>query len=121
MIRYYISASNITTVRVKPLCGNPLDFEAENLYTFEKETKELGFNDFAYNKFQSMLTFAPPLDNPKTGEQYRLVIKDGSKVVWNGSLEVFTSQSIDKVSPANQIPLEEFYISNETDNEFIIL
>lgn len=119
MIKYYISASNITTLRVKPLCGTALDWEAENLFTYQKESSSLGSYD--YDGYKSILVFTASLDNPKTGEQYRIVIKDGNKEVWNGSLEVFTSQSIDKVNPANQIPLEQQYISNETENEFIIL
>jgi hypothetical protein len=119
MIRYYISASNITTLRIKQLCSSSLNLEAENLFTYQKESSSLDVYD--YDDYHSILTFTASLNEPKTGEQYRLVIKDGDKEVWNGSLEVFTSQSIDKANPANQIPLEEFYISNETDNEFIIL
>ena len=49
------------------------------------------------------------------------IIDTVSGSIWNGSIQVYQSQSIDKPVYKNQIPLEGIYISNVTDNEYIIL
>jgi hypothetical protein len=55
------------------------------------------------------------------GDEYRAYISDGTGSIWHGSLQVYTSQSIDKPNYINQIPADEQYISNVTDNQYIIL
>ena len=121
MIGYYISASNINTIRIDQACTNAagLMWETENLYTFQKATSSLG--NYSYNKYQSLLTFTASLTNPLVGDEYRARIYDSSSVYWHGSVQVFTSQSVDKSEPNNQIPLEDIYISHETENQYIIL
>jgi hypothetical protein len=119
MLSYYISKDNIKTVRVNQLSGSSLVWEVENLYTYQKHTSSL--SNYEYDNYQSLLTFTASLDNAEVGEQYRAKIKNGNNTVWHGSIEVFTSQSVLKSEPNNQIPLDETYISHETENEFIIL
>lgn len=121
MLSYYISASNISTVRINQACSNAvgLMWETENLYTFQKTTSSLG--DYSYDKYQSLLTFTASLTNPIVGDEFRAKIYDNTNVYWHGSVQVFTSQSVDKSEPNNQIPLEDIYISHETENEYIIL
>jgi hypothetical protein len=55
------------------------------------------------------------------GEQYRAYISDGTSSIWHGSISVFASQSIDKPAYQSQLGVEEVYVSNVTDNEYIIL
>jgi hypothetical protein len=121
MIGYYISASNINTIRIDQACTNAagLIWETENLYTFQKVTSSLG--NYSYDKYQSLLTFTASLTSPLVGDEYRARIYDSSSVYWHGSVQVFTSQSVDKSEPNNQIPLEDIYISHETENQYIIL
>lgn len=121
MLSYYISASNISTVRINQACSNAvgLMWETENLYTFQKTTASLG--NYTYDKYQSLLTFTASLTNPIVGDEFRVKIYDTGSVYWHGSVQVFTSQSVDKSEPNNQIPLEDIYISHETENEYIIL
>jgi hypothetical protein len=77
---------------------------------------------YEYNSYESLLTFTASVPNPNIGDQYRAeIINNGTDVVWNGSVQVFSSQSIDKVNYVNQIPLEDLYVSNLTDNQYIIL
>lgn len=121
MISYYISQSNITTVRINQACSDAvgLFIETENLYTFQKTTASLG--NYTYDKYQSLLTFTASLSNEIVGDEFRIKIFDTGSVYYHGSIQVFTSQSVDKAEPNNQIPLEDIYISNTSHNEYIIL
>ena len=75
---------------------------------------------YTYNAYESMLSFIASLD-AYVGDEYRAYISDGTSSIWNGSIQVYTSQSVDKANYENQIPLEQVYKSNLTDNEYIIL
>lgn len=121
MLSYYISGSNINTVRINQACTNAagLMLETENLYTFQKTTSSLG--NYTYDKYQSLLTFTASLPNELVGDEYRIKIYDTGSVYYHGSIQIFTSQSVDKAEPNNQIPLEDIYVSNQTQNEYIIL
>lgn len=119
MLSYYTSHPNIKTIRVKPICSTELVWEIENLYTFQKSSASI--EGYTYNEYQSLLEFEAIIPNPQVGEQYRATISDGVSIVWNGSIEVFVSQSVVKSEYKNQIPLEDKFISNVTNNEYIIL
>jgi hypothetical protein len=89
-------------------------------------------NQWTYNEYESMASFSYNFDiaqNPPVGTQYRAKLaawESGSgnpldgNIIWHGSFSVFQSQSIDKPSYTNQIPLSGS-ISHDTLNEYIIL
>jgi hypothetical protein len=80
---------------------------------------------YSYKPYESELSFTgsliPTLVSASVGTQYRAYISDTTCSIWHGSISVFTSQSLSKTSYVNQIPLEDVYVSNVTDNEYIIL
>jgi hypothetical protein len=82
-------------------------------------------SSYKYNAYESELSFTgsliPTLVSASVGTQYRAYINDTTCSIWHGSISVFTSQSVDKPNYVNQIPLEDVYVSNVTDNEYIIL
>jgi hypothetical protein len=120
MITYYISGSNIIDIRIKPKCSGSLVWRLQNMSSLQNTSASIV--DFDYDKYQSLLTFTASVPSPNIGDQYRAeIVSNGTDVVWNGSVQVFASQSIDKVNYVNQIPLEDVYVSNLTDNEYIIL
>jgi hypothetical protein len=82
-------------------------------------------SNYSYDAYESKLSFTgsqvQTLVSASVGTQYRAYISDTTCSIWHGSISVFTSQSINKPTYVNQIPLEDVYISNVTDNEYIIL
>jgi len=82
-------------------------------------------SNYTYDPYESKLAFTgsqiSTLVSASVGEQYRCYISDTTCSIWHGSISVFTSQSINKPSYVNQIPLQDVYVSNVTDNEYIIL
>jgi hypothetical protein len=93
------------------------------MYTLVNTTSSI--SSYTYNAYESLLSFtasAKTLVSASIGDEYRASIVDSvSGSIWNGSIQVYQSQSIDKPVYKNQIPLEGIYISNVTDNEYIIL
>jgi hypothetical protein len=93
------------------------------MYTLANTSASL--SNYSYNPYQSTLSFTgsqiPTLVSASVGSQYRAYISDTTCSIWHGSINVFTTQAVNKSSYVNQIPLEDVYVSNVTDNEYIIL
>jgi hypothetical protein len=95
----------------------------QDMLTLENTSASL--SNYSYDAYESELQFTSSqvrtLVSASVGSQYRAYISDTTCSIWHGSISVFTSQSVDKSSYVNQIPLENVYVSNVTDNEYIIL
>jgi hypothetical protein len=120
MITYYISGSNIIDLRIKPKCSGSLVLRLQNMSSLQNTTSSVV--NYEYDKYLSLLSFTASIQNPNIGDQYRAeLVNNGTDIVWNGSVQVFASQSIDKVNYVNQIPLEDVYVSHLSNNDYIIL
>ena len=120
MQSYYISGSNLFTIRTKPTGSGVLTLRLQNMYTLANTSSSI--SSYTYNANESLLAFTASIVSASIGDEYRATIIDTtSGSIWNGSIQVYQSQSIDKPVYKNQIPLEGIYISNVTDNEYIIL
>jgi hypothetical protein len=122
MLTYYSSGSNIWTFRVQPTGSANLTLHMQDMTTQVNTSASL---NYSYDTYESKLSFTasqvPTLVSASVGTQYRAYISDTTCSIWHGSIQVFTSQSVDKPSYINQIPLENLYISNVSENEFVIL
>ena len=122
MLTYFSSGSNVWTFRVQPTGSSALTLHLQDMTTQVNTSASLSYS---YNEYESMLSFTasqvPTLVSASVGTQYRAYISDTTCSIWHGSISVFTSQSMDKPSYISQIPLEDVYISNVTENEFVIL
>lgn len=123
MLTYYSSSYNVFTFRVQPTGSSNLTMHLQNMETLVNTSASI--SNYTYDPYESKLAFTgsqiPTLVSASVGEQYRCYISDTTCSIWHGSISVFTSQSVNKPTYVNQIPLEDVYISNVTDNEYIIL
>jgi len=123
MLTFISSGSNIWTFRCQPTGSSNLTIHLQDMITLENYSASL--SNYTYNAYESLLSFTSSqistLVSASVGTQYRAHINDTTCSIWHGSVAVFTSQSINKPSYVNQIPLEDVYVSNVTDNEYIIL
>jgi len=123
MLTFYSSGSNLWTFRVQPTGSSKLTLYMQDMLTLENTSASL--SNYSYDAYESELQFTSSqvrtLVSASVGSQYRAYISDTTCSIWHGSISVFTSQSVDKSSYVNQIPLENVYVSNVTDNEYIIL
>jgi hypothetical protein len=122
MLTYFSSGSNVWTFRVQPTGSSALTLHLQDMTTQVNTSASLSYN---YDAYESKLSFTASqvqtLVSASVGTQYRAYISDTTCSIWHGSISVFTSQSVDKNDYVNQIPLENVYISNVTENEFVIL
>jgi hypothetical protein len=95
----------------------------QDMYTLQNTSASI--SSYSYDAYESKLSFTgsiiPTLVSSSVGTQYRAYITDTTCSIWHGSINVFTSQSVDKANYVNQIPLEGVYVSNVSNNEYIIL
>ena len=123
MLTYFTSGSNVWTFRVQPTGSSNLTLHLQDMTTLQNSTASL--SNYSYDAYESELSFTASqvstLVSASVGTQFRAYITDTTCSIWHGSISVFTSQSIDKPNYVNQIPLEDVYVSNVTDNEYIIL
>lgn len=118
MITYYISGSNIISVRTKDTGSSDLTLYIQDMYELTNATSSI--QNYDYNNDQNLLTFTASLEDPNEGDNFRAFIKDScGNELWYGSIQVFKSQSIDKPNYKNQANDE--YKSNVSTNEYIIL
>jgi hypothetical protein len=118
MLAYYISGSNLFKFRTEPTGSSNLTLHLQNMFTLVNTSSSL---TYTFDSYEGLLQFTASIASASVGDEYRAHISDGTGSIWHGSLQVYTSQSLDKPNYINQIPADNQYISNVTDNEYIIL
>lgn len=119
MLPYYISGSNNWCIRTKDIVSSSvtLSLHLNNMYTLATTSQSV--IGYSYNDYESMLQFTGSIASASVGAEYRATIYSGSCSVWNGTIQVYGSQSI--VNKAQYENQNQQYISNVTDNEYIIM
>ncbi len=144
MLTYFTDSTNQYTLRVEPLPSGSevLSIDLQDMTSLKNyPTINLTGSGWGYESYESYVSFSVDFDaetdfEVPVGNEFRMTIypryrPSGSAtlvvgdVVWRGSLAFFVSQSEDKPSYRNQIPLPEGgdypFISNDTLNRYIIL
>lgn len=125
MLSYYGTGSNEYTLRIDGNASNDVTLSLQNMMTQENLTASL--TGVSYSSYESILAFTASISGAIVGDEYRaeIFVSGSDESYWNGSIQVFVSQSENKPSYVNQIPLPEDGISpnksNVTTNRFIIL
>ena len=123
MLAYYISGSNNYSIRVAPTGSSNLVLQLQDMYTLVNTSSSISASGrpYTYNPYEGILNWTASITQSIIGEQYRAYITDGTSSIWHGSISVFASQSINKPEYVSQLGIEEVYVSNVTDNEYIII
>ena len=132
MLTYFLGGYNNYHIRTKqiPSGSNILAVVTQNMTTQE----DFAFNagSWSYNECESMVGITFNLEialNPIPGDEYRIWLRPAITSsttpyteypsIWDGSLQVFASQSINKSAYVNQIPVDEEFISRDSSNTFV--
>jgi hypothetical protein len=93
------------------------------MYSYENYSASLlqDAGGFAYDEYNSILQFYLSVPNEEVGTQYRAELYDSASLVWAGTIQVFADQPVIKSSYTNQIPLEDMYVSKDSNNQYLIL
>jgi len=68
-----------------------------------------------------MLALTASINGAYVGQEFRATLIKGTTELWNGSIQVFGSQSVSKPEYINQIPINSGSISSDSSNEYIIM
>ena len=119
MLTYFISGSNGYTLRTSQTTSNALTMSLQDMLTQKNTTATIV--SASYNQCESMSSFTASISGAYTGQEFRATLINGTTELWNGSIQVFGSQSVSKPEYINQIPLNSGSISSDSSNEYIIM
>ena len=119
MLAYYISGSNYYTFRTQPTGSSQLTLQLQDMMSLVNTSASI--SPYTYDAYESILYWTASLPSASVGDQYRAYITDGTSSIWHGSISVFAPQTVEKSVYEAQLGVEEVYISNITENEYIIL
>lgn len=121
MLTYFISGSNGFTLRMNQTTSSvsALTMSLQDMLTQVNSTASI--TSASYNQCESILSFTASISSAYEGQEFRTVIKIGNTNLYNGSVQVFGSQSISKPEYVNQIPLVSGSLSSDSSNQFIIM
>ena len=125
MLSYYISQSNQFTVRTQDTASlnvsgsEDMTLVLQDMMTYSSSYYDLS-GSYTFNPYENILTFSQSLEGNVRDAQEFIVHLSGSVSgsIYNGTMQVFASQSIDKVVYTTQ---NEEFISNTTDNDYIVI
>jgi len=118
MQSYYISGSNVFTFRTFQTGSGDLTLNLENMLTLV--TSSLPLSEFTFDNEQQLLSFTASF-SANVGDEFRAYIVDScDNNLWDGTVQAYASQSINKSVYTNQNTTGSF-ISNVSANEYIIL
>lgn len=126
MLAYHISQSNEYTFRTQPTGSNEFTMSLQDMYTLQNLT--MSMVSMSYNAYESFVGFTGSISGSYVGAEYRATLYNSGSTnitsnatgnaIWQGSFQVYASQSVDKTIYENQIPP---VISHESENRYIIL
>jgi hypothetical protein len=118
MLAYYLDNSNNYTIRTQDTASitNSFTMSFQDMYTLTNATMSLSSGSFT--AYENLYAFTGSISGAYTGQGLRMVLFNGTTEIWNGSLEVFQSQSYDKSTYKTQITN---YKSHVSTNEYIIM
>lgn len=118
MLSYYLDNTNSYTIRTENTSSNQFIMSLQDMITQTNTTASLVGESFT--SYENLLAFTASISGAYTGQEFRVKILNSgsSEPLWNGSLQVYQSQSVDKAVYKTQ---NTQYISNESTNEYIIM
>jgi hypothetical protein len=118
MLPYYISQSNQYTFRTQPTASNQFTLALQDMTTQYNFTASI--SGLTYEPYESFVSFSMDISGAIVGEEYRATLLNvgATGSIWNGSIQVYSSQSVDKSVYENQ---NTQYISNVSENRYIIM
>ena len=126
MLTYYKDTDNHYKIRTVENTSTDITLSLQNMSTLQNTTASLS-GVSVINSYESLLGFTASISGAISGDEYRatILVSGSDSPIWNGSIQVFVSQSENKPEYVNQIPLEDSgsypYKSHTSQNQYIIL
>lgn len=121
MLSYFGTGSNYFSIHTQPFVSSSsnLVLNVEDMYLLTTHSFSITGSAFvSYNDYESILSFSLQLPTTSVAYEYRLELTNTGSVIYNGTMQVYASQSVDKTQYVNQ---NTKYKSHLSRNEFIII
>jgi len=117
MLGYYISQSNDYTIRTQDTASSNFTLVLTDMMGLNTFTASI--SDVQFTAYENILAFTASISGAIVGSEYRAEILNEyvPYPIWNGSIQVYASQSVDKAVYENK---NTGYISHESENKYII-
>ena len=118
MLAYFISQSNDYTFRTQPTASSEFTMSLTDMTTLHTFTGSI--TSMSFEGYESYVSFSLNISGAIVGEEYRATLLNSGSLepIWNGSIQVYASQSTDKSVYENQ---NKGYISHISENRYIIM
>ncbi len=118
MLAYFISQSNDYTFRTQPTASSEFTMSLTDMTTLETFRGTIA--SMSYEPYESYVSFSLAISGAIVGGEYRATLLNSGSLepLWNGSMQVYASQSTDKSVYENK---NKQYISHISENRYIIM
>lgn len=121
MLSYFGTGSNNFSIHTQTFNSSSasLVLNLEDMYTLTTQSFAITGSAFiSYNDYESILSFSLQIPTTSVAYEYRLDLTNNGSTIYNGTMQVYASQSVNKTGYQNQ---NTQYKSKLTGNEFIIM
>lgn len=121
MLSYFGTGSNNFSIHTQTFTSSSanLVMNVEDLYLLTTQSFAISGSAFiSYEPYESILSFSLQLPTTSVAYEYQLTLLNNGSNIYNGTMQVYASQSVDKTQYVNQ---NTQYKSKLTGNEFIIM
>jgi hypothetical protein len=116
MQAYFLTGSNNFAIRTQPfVSGSTITLLLQNMYTLANTTSSI--NNYSYDPYESLLQWTASISGAVISAEYRSTIVNGTTELWNGSIQVYETESAN-YNYRNQ---NTQYKSHISANEYIIM
>jgi hypothetical protein len=115
MLPYYISQSNSYTFRTEDTASNQFTMSLTDMIGLNTFTGSMSGTQFT--SYENILAFTASISGAIVGSEYRVSMINSGEIIWNGTIQVFDSQSEDKAVYENK---NTQYISHTSENKYVI-
>ena len=117
MLTYFLTGNNAYTIRTSQSPSTAFTMSLQDMLKQTNSTASI--TSVSYNECESMVSFTASISGANVGQEFRVTLTNGTTDIWNGSLQVFASQSVNKPAYVNQIPVDGEFISKDSSNTFV--
>lgn len=116
MLTYFSGSLANFTIRTEDTGSGELYLYVQDMTTQENIVYHI--EQFTFTPYENILSFEVAFTSASVATEYRAYLMDDNDIIWNGSVQTYSSQSVNKPAYKTQ---NTQYISHDSGNEFIIM
>jgi hypothetical protein len=121
MLSYFGTGSNTFSIHTQTFTSSSasLVLNVQDMYLLTTQSFSITGSAFvSYDSYESILSFSLQLPTTSVAYEYRLELQNTCSTIYNVTMQVYASQSVNKTEYVNQ---NTQYKSRLSGNEFIII